>query len=127
MKLKTRACLFCGLSHTQPPGEIADRQHEPLCIKCDSPLWSQSDGSMVTADIAHQHESVSQAMIKFSDALNRGWQQSHAEHLRLIVGGGLIKDAVLAELYFLCSKGTILEYTEENRGAVLVRIRNPLL
>lgn len=127
MKAKARECLFCGLLDTQPRGEIADRHLEPLCVKCDSPLWSQSDGSTVTVDIAHQHETVSQALVKFNDVLQRSWQHSDAEHLRLVVGGGLIRDAVLGELFFLRSKGTILDYTEENRGAVLVRIRMPLL
>ncbi len=126
MKANVRECLYCGLLNTQPPGDIADRHLEPLCVKCDSPLWGQSDGSTVTVDIAHQHETVPQALVKFSDALQRSWRYTHAEHLRLIVGGGLIRDAVLGELFFLQSKGTILDCIEENRGAVLVRIRAPL-
>ena len=127
MNANNRECLFCGLLNTQSPGDITDRHLEPLCAKCDSPLWSQSDGSTVTVDIAHQHETVAQALAKFSDALQRSWRHTHAEHLRLVVGGGLIRDAVLGELYFLRSKRTILDYIEENRGAVLVRIRNPLM
>jgi hypothetical protein len=126
VKSDCRECLFCGLLDTKATGDIADRHLEPLCVKCDNPLWSQSDGSIVTADIAHQHETVPQALLKFRDSLNRSWQQGHAGHLRLIVGGGLIRDAVLGELYFLRSKGTILDYHEENRGAVLIRIREPL-
>ncbi|WP_139141433.1 hypothetical protein [Pseudohongiella acticola] len=127
MTAKTRECLWCGMISTQIPGDIVDRHPEPVCSKCDSPLWSQSDGSTVTVDIAHQRETVSQALDKFSNALNSSWQFSHAEYLRLVVGGGLIRDAVLAELFFLRSKGTVLDFTEENRGAVLVRIRPALL
>ncbi len=127
MKSKARECLYCGLLHAQPTGAIADRHLEPFCAKCDSPLWSQSDGSTRTVDIAHQRETVSQALMKFHDALDRSWRQSHAENVRLIVGGGLIRDAVLGELHFMHSKATILDYLEENRGAVLVRIRKPLL
>lgn len=127
MKSRSRQCLFCGLLDVRTPGEIADRDLEPLCVKCDTPLWSQSDGSTVTVDIAHQRETVTQALVKFHAALNRGWQRSHAEHLRLIVGGGLIRDAVLGELFFLNSKGIVLEFGEENRGAVLVRLRRPLV
>lgn len=123
MKLKSRECLFCGLLAAGVTGEIADRHLEPLCVKCDTPLWSQSDGSTVTVDIAHQRETVSQALAKFNAALNQSWQRSHAEHLRLILGGGLIRDAVLGELFFLHSKGIVLDVTEENRGAVLVRLR----
>lgn len=127
MKPRTRECLYCGLLNSQPVGEIADRHLEPLCVKCDSPLWSQSDGSTQTVDIAHQHETVAQALLKFHDALGRSWQHSHAQNVRIIVGGGRIRDAVLGELYFLRSKDTILGYTEENRGAILVCLRNPLM
>ena len=121
-----RECLFCGLLNRQVPGDIADRHLEPLCAKCDNPLWSQGDGSTLTVDIAHQRETVQQALVKFTDALNRCWQQSHASQLRLIVGGGLIREAVLGELFFLHSKGTILDFSEENRGAVLVQVRSSL-
>ncbi|HDZ08183.1 hypothetical protein [Pseudohongiella sp.] len=127
MKPNSRQCLFCGLLDSRTPGEIADRHLEPVCVKCDTPLWSQSDGSTVTVDIAHQRETVAQALGKFKEALSRSWQRSHAEHLRLIVGGGLIRDAVLGELFFLNSKGIVLAFEEENRGAVLVRLRWPLL
>lgn len=113
------------MQHQLPALDIADRAREPVCIKCDSPLFSQSDGSTVTVDIAHQHETVARALDKFELALNRVWQQSCAENLRLVVGGGLIRDAVLAELFFKKSRGTVLDFSEENRGAVLIRIRPP--
>lgn len=119
----SRECQNCGMAHTQPPGDIVDRHLEPLCIKCDSPLWSSSDGSTVTADIAHHRETVAEAQIKFRQVLNQSWQQSHAATLRLIVGGGLIRDAVLAELFYLRQQGTVLGYEDENRGAILVQIR----
>jgi hypothetical protein len=108
--------------HLQAP-DIADRSQEPLCDKCDSPLFSQSDGSTFTLDIAHQHETVTRALDKFEHALNHIWQQSYAENLRLVVGGGLIRDAVLAELFFKKSRGSVLDFCEENRGAVLIKIR----
>ena len=73
---------------------------------------------------AHHRETVQQAVDKFRAALESGWQQSHAARVRLIVGGGLIHDAILAELYYLRSKGTVLAFTEENRGAVVVAIRD---
>ncbi|MEX0740396.1 MAG: hypothetical protein WD071_13720 [Pseudohongiella sp.] len=109
----------------QPPGEITDRHLEPLCVKCDNPLWSQGDDSTLTADIAHQRETVQEALMKFEVALNRCWQQSYASQLRLIVGGGLIRDAVLGELFFLRSKGTVLDFSEENRGSILIQVREP--
>lgn len=126
MSRKSRQCLYCGLLDSRVPGAIADRADEPLCIKCDTPLWSQSDGSIVTTDIAHHHETVQQAVVKFNDAIDQAWRNTHAATLRLIVGGGLIRDAVLAELFFLRSKGTVLDFSEENRGSVLVEIRVPL-
>lgn len=121
-----RECLVCGLQHQLAAPDIADRVREPVCIKCDSPLFSQSDGSTLTMDIAHQHETVARALDKFESALNQAWQHSYAENLRLIVGGGLIRDAVLAELFFKKSRGTVLDFSEENRGAVIIRIRPAL-
>jgi hypothetical protein len=93
------------------------------CIKCDSNLMEQSDGSSMTVDIAHQHETVRQAMAKVETELSRAWE-SYVGQLRLIVGGGLIREAVLAELHFKLSQGIVLSVSEENRGAVLIRIRS---
>lgn len=118
-----RVCLSCGMQHQQAAPDITDRAQDPACIKCDSPMFSLSDGTTVTADIAHHHETVVKALEKFEHSLNHVWKQSHAGHLRLIVGGGLIRDAVLAELFFKKSRGTVLDFAEENRGAVLIRIR----
>lgn len=118
-----RECLICGMQHQLPAPDIADRAREPVCIKCDSPLFSQSDGSTLTVDIAHHHETVARALDKFEQTLNHVWQHSCAENLRLVVGGGLIRDAVLAELFFKKSRGTVLDFCEENRGAVLIKIR----
>lgn len=94
-----------------------------LCIKCDSELYNQTDNSTLTIDIAHHRETVAEALQKFQHALNKAWQETYAGQVRLVVGGGQIRDAVLAELFYLQSKGTVLAFSEENRGAVLVRIR----
>ena len=122
-KPSKRECLSCGMHHQQLAPDIADRVSAPLCIKCDAPLFSLSDGSTITVDIAHHHETVVQAVEKLELTLNRVWKQSHAQTLRLIVGGGLIRDAVLAELYFKKSRGTVLDFSEENRGSLIIRIR----
>lgn len=111
------------MTHSQPPGDIRDRRWEPSCAKCDSPLWSLSDGSTLTGDIAHQHETVAEAQRKFHRLLERAWAESYARSLRLIVGGGTIRDAVLAELHYLRQQGAVLEYKDENRGVIRVRIR----
>jgi hypothetical protein len=72
---------------------------------------------------AYHRETVVQAVEKLELTLNRIWRQTHAQTLRLIVGGGLIRDAVLAELYFKKSRGTVLDFSEENRGSLIIRIR----
>lgn len=75
----------------------------------------------MTVDIAHQRETVTQALGK---ALNQGWQ-GYTRPVRLIVGEGLIREVILGELYFYRAKGVVLVCTEEpeNRASVLVRIR----
>lgn len=103
---------------------IFDRDQRELCIKCDSPLFEQGEGTVLRADIAHQRETVEQALTKLEDTLERCWQGSESR-VRLIVGGGRIRDAVLGQLWYLHSRGLILDYREEdsNPGAVLVMVR----
>jgi hypothetical protein len=123
---RNRDCLFCGMSQRIEVPDINDRtlpSTARACIKCDSNLMEQSDGSSMTVDIAHQHETVRQAMAKVETELSRAWE-SYVGQLRLIVGGGLIREAVLAELHFKLSQGIVLSVSEENRGAVLIRIRS---
>lgn len=117
-----RECLFCGMLQACPSLHISDRRQQPACIKCDTPLFDPSDGSTLTLDIAHHHETVSQALDKFERALERAWS-SYARQLRLIVGGGAIREAVLGELYFMQSRAVVLDVREENRGSLLIRIR----
>lgn len=119
----THQCQNCGMVHTQPPGDILDRRPEPSCTKCDSPLWSLSDGSTLTVDIAHQRETVAEAQFKFRGVLDEAWRESRAAWLRLIVGGGVIRDAVLAELFYLRQQGVVLGFEDENRGVIRVQIR----
>jgi hypothetical protein len=120
---RTRECLVCGMLNLVSVPDINDRATVLVCAKCDSELMAQSDGSTLTMDIAHHHETVVQALDKFERALGKAWC-SHAARLRLVVGGGLIRDAVLAELHFKRSQGVVLDFSEENRGSVLVNIRS---
>jgi len=117
-----RQCLQCGMLHDIRPLDIRDRASGPECVKCDSPLMEQSDGSTLTMDIAHNHETVPQALSTYEQALDSAWQ-GYARNVRLVVGGGAIRDAVLGELHFMKQSGTVRDVSEENRGAVLVRIR----
>ena len=59
MELQT--CLVCGMDVVA----TADR-----CPKCDNDLRSQHDGSTFTIDIAHQGESVSEALKKMQGEID---------------------------------------------------------
>lgn len=118
-----RDCLVCGMPHALSRPDIRDRHRQPVCDKCDSPLFEASDGSTEVIDIAHQHETVAEALVKFEEALQFCWGLHYTQQLRVITGGGRIRDALLAELNFLQQRGTVLEVYSENRGAVLVAIR----
>ena len=94
------------------------------CPKCDNNLLEQHDGSTVTVDIAHNHETVAEANRKLTRLLDRegaGITQS----LRVIVGNGKIREDILARLDFLQRSKEIVRYTIEpgNRGAVLIQLK----
>ncbi|HHX81843.1 MAG TPA: Smr/MutS family protein [Pseudomonadaceae bacterium] len=119
-----RECLHCGMPAQVPRLQLEDLPPSRICLKCDSDLYSQSDASVLTRDIAHQQESVKQALAKLENCLIAAWE-GHARSLRLVVGGGLIRQDVLGQLEYLQNLGVVLEYSEDrpNRGAILVRIR----
>jgi predicted RNA-binding Zn-ribbon protein involved in translation (DUF1610 family) len=123
-----RECLSCGMTVAVSNFDYKEKHSAQYCPKCDSDLFSQTDGSCLTKDIAHQHETVSQAMDKMHELLNQAYAGCF-EKLRLVVGNGLIKDEVLGQLYFLKEKGHILSYVEadKNYGAIIVRIRQSKL
>ena len=119
-----RECLVCGMPAACGRLHLEDLPPRLICLKCDSDLYAQSDGSCLTRDIAHQHETVAQALQKLDTALVRAWQ-SPAAQLRLVVGGGRIRSEVLGQLHYYQRCGYLLDYAEEapNHGAVLVTIR----
>jgi hypothetical protein len=96
---------------------------ETHCPKCDNNLRSQTDGSTLTVDIAHHGEHVSDALRKLDAAIAEG-RQGVAAKLRIIVGGGLIRDAVIVELGTHKHRGDIRRYEIErgNPGSVLVHL-----
>jgi hypothetical protein len=120
-----RECLVCGMPADCGRLQLEDLPPRLQCLKCDSDLYAQSDGSCLTRDIAHQHETVVQALAKLDAALLAAWR-SPAQKLRLVVGGGRIRTEVLGQLHYYRSCGYLLDYAEEtpNHGAVLVKIRN---
>ena len=98
------------------------RAPDTRCAKCDDVLMEQGDGSTVTVDIAHNRETVSQALDSMDQVLDRAWR-GYVSRVRLIVGGGVIREAVLGELTYRRQQGAVLGVVDENRGAVLVTLR----
>ncbi|MEX1197943.1 MAG: hypothetical protein WEB57_08800 [Pseudohongiellaceae bacterium] len=120
-----RECLLCGMRRRVPVPDYGEDTAVATCIKCDSALFRQSDGSTLTVDIAHHRETVAQALEKMDQALNAAWQ-GYEQDVRLVVGGGAIREAVLGELTFQDRVGRIVRFRPEspNRGAVRVTLRD---
>lgn len=112
-----RECLDCGM---QLPEGLK------WCPKCDADLLAQTDGSILHRDIAHQRETLPEALRKLSDVLSEG-RSGHARAIRLIVGRGAIRDEALRQLSWLELKGEILsvDHDDGNTGALLVVLRRP--
>lgn len=108
-------CLRCGM--LVAPGVLE-------CPKCDDRLQEQTDGSILHCDIAHQHETVAQAMLKLEDAL-QDCRESHACGVRLAVGRGRIREEVMRQLSWLVMRGEIMDFDhdEGNTGAIVVMLR----
>ena len=108
-------CLECGM--------ILSREMA-RCPKCDDLLDAQTDGHITTVDIAHDRETVRDAITKLNktlDAVNR----DRGAGARFIVGTGRIREAVGAELATYLYRNDILSYEFEgkNEGAILVMLR----
>jgi len=110
-----RACQECGF-----PAEDSARR----CPKCDAWLRAQTDGSSATIDVAHRRETVAQALGKLRTAIRRH-RAGLTRSLRVVVGQGLIRDAVAAELAAQKTSRTIVSWAFEkgNPGSVIVRLK----
>jgi hypothetical protein len=95
------------------------------CPKCDNRLDKQTDGSTITIDIAHHGERVGDALRKLDRDLKET-RRGIAANLRLIVGSGSIRDAVLARLMDYERRGVIKSHELEghNAGAILVTLKS---
>jgi len=111
----TRACLDCGM-------DVANSAAH--CPKCDAELALQTDGSILHADIAHQHETISVALAKLQQVLDEA-RGGHARAIRLVVGRGLIRDEVQRNLSWLKLSGEVLDFDHDdgNTGAILIQLR----
>jgi hypothetical protein len=96
----------------------------PICPKCDSVIENQSDGSTVEVDIAHQGETVRQAMQKLDRTL-ASVRLGTAKWLRVIVGSGLIREEAFARLTSAEFRGDVqrVEMPASNRGQIMVQIK----
>lgn len=119
-----RRCLRCGMSTTAVRFDLDAAPPKLRCPKCDDELYRQHDGRFLTRDIAHSRETVARAMEKLDAALLEGWR-GYSRGVRLIVGGGLIRDEVLGQLRYYRDRGTVRDYREDtpNRGAIVVVLR----
>lgn len=124
MAAKQRQCLNCGMAVSVGRLELEAVPPGLRCIKCDANLYMQSDGSCLTGDIAHQQETVSKALQKLDAILVAAWS-GYYRSVRLIVGGGRIREEVLGQLHHYQQLDRLQAYREEspNRGAILVTLR----
>ncbi len=112
----SRECLECGFLATAAMRD---------CPKCDSVLSEQTDGSVWTTDVAHNRETVRQALNKVEKTLNQHLRE-HTQSVRFVVGSGLIRDAVRQRLGQLKAAGKIkrFEFEGRNEGAIVAHLRN---
>lgn len=107
-------CLACGMSVSF--GVVN-------CPKCDNRLDLQHDGSTVTIDIAHNRETVRDALLKLQRNMKAA-RETNAQNLRVIVGSGRIREEILGLLYDLRSRETIIDFNQdENPGAVTIKLK----
>jgi hypothetical protein len=113
----TRECLDCGMLLS------ADTI---CCPKCDAILSRQTDGSTLELDIAHHGERVPKSLANLEKVLAES-RRGYTQTVKLIVGHGLIRDAVNARLTALKRSARILhfQYDRNNRGVILVQVRSP--
>lgn len=119
-----RECLNCGMSETAPRFELDQVPPCLHCPKCEQNMYQQHDGSLLTRDIAHSHETVVRALEKLDKLLLDGWR-SHGRGVRIIVGGGLIRQEVLGQLHYYQLRGIVRDYREDapNHGAIVALLR----
>jgi hypothetical protein len=105
--------------------ELDEAPPRLICPKCDENVYLQHDGRFLTRDIAHGHETVARALEKLAALLFEGWR-GHARGVRIVVGGGRIRDEVLGQLRYYRERGIVRDYREDspNRGAIVAVLRD---
>lgn len=104
--------------------ELEDAPPRLRCAKCDADLYRQHDGSTLSRDIAHHRETTAQALAKLDEALLEGWR-GYCRSVRIVVGGGLIREQVQGQLRYYRERGIVREYDDDgrNRGAIVAVLR----
>ena len=95
------------------------------CSKCDENLYLQHDGRFLAGDIAHGRETVARALEKLDELLLEGWR-GYYRGVRVVVGGGLIREEVFGQLRVYEQRGIVRGCREDspNRGAIVVALRD---
>ena len=124
MSPRSRSCLHCGMPASFLRLEADNLPPSLVCRKCDQDVYQQHDGSCLTGDVAHSHETIQRALQKLDMLLVEGWD-GYYENVRLIVGGGVIREQILGQLHYYQQQRRLLAFSEEtpNRGAIIVRLR----
>ena len=97
---------------------------EKQCLKCDYGRFDHNQSETFSADIAHNLQTVDEAVQQFYQALSKAKREQYRE-LRVVVGGNLINREIGSVLEAEIWKKQIKAYQHEpgNRGAYLVRLR----
>lgn len=103
---------------------MAVAQATRYCPKCDNELDAQTDGSIITVDIAHNGERIRDAVRKLEANIAEALK-GNARYLRLVVGTGVIREETLIHLIMLEKRKTIVGFSEDgsNHGAILVSLK----
>ena len=109
-------CQFCGM--------LLFNTSE-TCPKCDSVIENQFQPSILTIDIAHNKETVTQALVKLHRVLRKNKVMKYRQ-IRVIVGSKIIRSEVIKELETLRRRKTIFDFKTDgkNSGALLVRMEH---
>ena len=115
-KRKKILCQFCGMSLLNT---------SKTCPKCDSDIEDQYHPTTLTVDVAHNKETVKQAIDKVHQVIEKNQIMKHRQ-IRIIVGSKRIREEVMYELETLKRGKAIFDFGMDgkNSGALLIRMEN---
>ena len=95
------------------------------CLKCDTDLDLQTDGSVFTIDIAHHGQTREQAISEIDEIVGES-KKNLFQYIRFIVGSGIISEEALKHLSWLQYSKAIIEFDFEpgNKGSILVKVKH---